>query len=211
MVGPTYERPDTPTPAKFKAADGWVDAEPADALDRGPWWRLFDDPLLDGLAARVEVSNQNVAAATAAYAQARALVREQRASLFPQITLDGGVSRVGSGVGGDAQASGNYRVAIGAGWEPDVWGRLRRSVESAGASAQASEADLASARLSAQGELASNYFGLRQTDAELALLNETLEGYRKSLEISRNRYDVGVIAKTDVLQAETQLANTEAE
>ena len=211
MVGPNYERPSAPTPAKFKAAEGWVDAEPADALDRGPWWSLFNDPPLDALAARVEVSNQNVAAATAAYAQARALVREQRASLFPQITLDAGASRAGTGLGGDAQASSNYRIAIGAGWEPDVWGRLRRGVESAGASAQASEADLASARLSAQGELAANYFGVRQTDAELALLDETIDGYRKSLEITRNRYDVGVIAKTDVLQAETQLANTQAD
>ena len=208
MVGPNYERPGTATPAKFKAAEGWVDAEPADVLDRGPWWRLFDDPLLDDLAARVEVSNQNVAAATAAYAQARALVREQRASLFPQVSLDGGVSRVGTGVGGDAQAASNYRVAIGAGWEPDVWGRLRRSVESAGASAQASEADLASARLSAQGELASSYFGLRQTDARSRCWTKPSEGYRKSLRDHGNRYDVGVIAKTDVLQAETQLANT---
>ncbi len=115
MVGPNYERPSAPTPAKFKAAEGWVDAEPADALDRGPWWSLFNDPPLDALAARVEVSNQNVAAATAAYAQARALVREQRASLFPQITLDAGASRAGTGLGGDAQASSNYRIAIGAG------------------------------------------------------------------------------------------------
>ena len=211
MVGPTYERPAAATPSAYKAADGWVDAQPADALDRGPWWRLFDDPVLDGLAARVEVSNQNVAAAAAAYAQARALVREQRGSLFPQVTLDGGASRAGSDIGGDAQASSNYRIAIGAGWEPDVWGRLRRSVESAGASAQATEADLASAQLSAQGELAANYFGLRESDAQLALLNETLDGYRRSLQITRNRYEVGVIAKTDVLQAETQLANTEAD
>lgn len=210
-VGPNYERPTSATPEKFKAAEGWIDAAPADALDRGAWWTLFGDPVLDALAARVEVSNQNIAAAAAAYAQARALVREQRASFFPQVSLDGGASRAGTGLGSNAQAAGSYRVAIGAGWEPDVWGRLRRGAESAGASAQASEADLASARLSAQGELVANYFDLRQTDAQLALLNETIEGYAKSLEITRNRYDAGVIAKTDVLQAETQLANTQAD
>lgn len=211
MVGPTYQRPTAPTAANYKTSEGWVDAEPADALDRGPWWTRFDEPVLNDLVSRVEVSNQNVAAATAAYAQARALVREQRSSLFPVVSLDGGASRSGTGVGGDAQAGSTYRVSIGAGWEPDVWGRLRRSVEAASASAQASEADLVAARLSAQGELAANYFGLRQTDAQLALLEDTIAGYRRSLQITQNRYDAGVIAKTDVLQAQTQLANTEAD
>jgi len=210
-IGPTYERPTAATAGRFKAAEGWVDAEPADALDRGPWWALFDDPLLDALASRVEVSNQNVAAAVAAYAQALALVREQRASLLPRLTLDGGASRSGTGVGSTAQAAGTYRAGIGAGWEPDLWGRLRRSVDSATASAQASEAELASARLAAQGEVAANYFGVRQTDAQIALLEETIEGYQRSLKIARNRYEVGVIARTDVLQAETQLANAQAE
>jgi NodT family efflux transporter outer membrane factor (OMF) lipoprotein len=211
MVGPTYQRPSAPMPVKYKAAAGWVDAEPADALDRGAWWARFGDPVLDDLASRVQVSNQNVAAATAAYAQARALVREQRASLFPVVVLDGNASRAGTGAGSDARASSDFRVAIGAGWEPDVWGRLRRGVQGAEAGAQASEADLASAELAAQGELAASYFGLRQADAQIALLEETIAGYRRSLEIARNRYDVGVIAKTDVLQAETQLANTEAD
>ncbi len=210
-VGPTYQRPSAPTTANYKASEGWVDAEPADALDRGPWWTRFEDPMLNDLVARVEVSNQNVAAATAAYAQARALVREQRSQLFPLVVLDAGASRTGTNFGGDTQASSSYRVQIGAGWEPDVWGRLRRSVEAASASAQANEADLAAARLSAQGELAANYFGLRQTDAQLALLDDTITGYRRSLEITQNRYDAGVIARTDVLQAQTQLANTEAD
>ena len=210
MVGPTYERPATAVPAKFKAAEGWVDAQPADAIDRGRWWTLFRDPLLDDLAARVEVNNQNVAAAIAAYDQARALVREQRSSLFPTLGLDGGASRSGTDVGGDAQASSSFRIGLGAGWEPDVFGRLRRAVQGASAVAQASEADLASATLAAQADLATNYFLLRQTDAQIALLNATIEGYARSLQITRNRYEVGVIAKTDVLQAQTQLLNTQA-
>ena len=95
-VGPTYQLPLTPEVSSYKEAEGWVPAAPADALERGPWWSLFGDPVLDQLAARVEVSNQNVAAAVAAYAQARALVREQRASLFPAVTLGGGATRSGS-------------------------------------------------------------------------------------------------------------------
>lgn len=211
VVGPTYERATAPTADKYKASEGWVDAEPADTLDRGPWWTRFEDPVLNDLVSRIEVSNQNVAAATAAYAQARALVREQRSSLFPLVVLDGGASRSGTGIGGDSQAGSTYRVSIGAGWEPDVWGRLRRSVEAASASAQASAADLAAALLSAQGELAANYFGLRQTDAQIALLADTISGYQRSLQITQNRYDAGIIARTDVLQAQTQLANTQGD
>jgi NodT family efflux transporter outer membrane factor (OMF) lipoprotein len=207
MVGPDYERPTAAVPAKYKAAEGWVDAEPADALDRGAWWTRFGDPALDALVAQVEVSNQNVAAAVAAYAQARALAQEQRSSLFPSVGLDGSANRTR----GNERTASSYRVDIGVGWEPDVWGRLRRGVQAASAGAQASEADLASAELSAQGELASNYFALRQIDAQLALLAETTEAYARSLTITRNRYDVGVIARTDVLQAETQLANTQAD
>jgi NodT family efflux transporter outer membrane factor (OMF) lipoprotein len=207
MVGPTYRRPDAPVPVAYKAAEGWVEAQPGDALDRGAWWTRFGDPVLDALAARVEVSNQNVTAAAAAYEQALAIVREQRASLFPVVGLDAGARRAGS----DRAASGSYDVALGAAWAPDVWGRLRRSVSAAQAGAQASDADLASARLAAQGALATNYFALRSTDAQIALLAETIDGYRKSLEIARNRYEVGVIARTDVLQAEAQLANTEAD
>ncbi|MGH8831915.1 MAG: efflux transporter outer membrane subunit, partial [Polaromonas sp.] len=217
-VGPDYQRPATPDVSTFREAEGWVPAAPADALERGPWWSLFGDPLLDQLAARVEVSNQNVALAVAAYAQARALVREQRASLFPSVTLDGGASRSRSSGGSGSSTSGsggrignNYQLSIGGSWEPDVWGRLGRAVDGATAGAQASAADLASARLSAQGELAANYFSLRQLDAQKALLESTIAGYQRTLEITQNRYTAGIAAKTDVLQAQTQLANTQAD
>jgi NodT family efflux transporter outer membrane factor (OMF) lipoprotein len=214
-VGPDYQRPATLEVSAFKEAEGWVAAAPADALERGPWWSLFGDPVLDELAARVEVSNQNVAAAVAAYAQARAVVREQRASLFPTVTLNGGANRSHSSSSSTSSSGGrtgnSYDVSIGASWEPDVWGRLGRAVESSSASAQASAADLASARLSAQGELAVNYLTLRQTDAQKALLAATLTGYQRTLEITQNRYSAGIAAKTDVLQAQTQLANAQAD
>ena len=215
-VTPVYERPAVPEPAVFKEAQGWVPAAPADALDRGAWWTLFDDPVLNELAAAVDVSNQNVAAATAAYAQARALVQQQRAALFPVVTLNAGGSRSGASEEAGATARtgsvrNNVQLGIGTSWEPDVWGRLRSATESASASAQASAADLASARLSAQGELATNYFSLRQTDAQISLLRATIAGYERSLQIARNRYAAGVATKTDVLQAETQLANAQAD
>jgi NodT family efflux transporter outer membrane factor (OMF) lipoprotein len=212
-VGPDYQRPTSPAPAAFKEAPqveaGWFPAAPADALDRGPWWELFGDAQLSALASQVEVSNQNVAAAVAAYAQARALVAQQRASLFPQITADGSGKRSG---GNAAQGTGNtYQASLGASWEADVWGGLRRSVESARASAEASDADLAAARLSAQGELATNYFSLRDADTELGLIQRTVEGYDRAATITQNRYAAGIAPRTDVLQAQTQLANARAD
>jgi NodT family efflux transporter outer membrane factor (OMF) lipoprotein len=214
-VGPDYRTPATADVSTFKEAEGWVPAAPADALERGPWWSLFNDPVLDQLQSRVDVSNQNVALAVAAYAQARALVREQRASLFPSVTLDGGASRSRSSgnvaTGTTGRVGNNYQLSIGGSWEPDVWGRLGRAVDSATAGEQASAADLASAKLSAQGELAANYFSLRQTDAQKALLETTLAGYQRALEITQNRYTAGIAAKTDVLQAQTQLANAQAD
>ena len=216
-VGPNYQRPTAPDAASFKEAEGWVPAVPADALERGAWWSLFGDPVLDQLAASVEVSNQNMAAAVAAYAQARALVAQQRASLFPTVTLNGGANRSHSGSGSSSTAAtggrtgDSYQLSIGGNWEPDVWGRLGRAVEGASAGAQASAADLASARLSAQGQLAINYLSLRQTDAQKALLESTIAGYLRTLEITQNRYTAGIVAKTDVLQSQTQLANAQAD
>jgi NodT family efflux transporter outer membrane factor (OMF) lipoprotein len=212
-VGPNYQRPTAPEASRFKEADGWIPAAPADALERGPWWQLFGDPMLNQLAAQVDVSNQNVAAAVAAYAQARALVREQRAALFPSLALDGGASRShsNSSSSGGGRTGNSYQASLGGSWEPDVWGRLGRTADSASASAQASAADLASARLSAQGELAVNYLSLRQNDAQKALLDSTMAGYQRALEITQNRYTAGIAAKTDVLQAQTQLASAQAD
>ena len=208
-IGPDYQRPATPDISQFKEAEGWLAAAPADALERGPWWQLFGDPVLSELAERVAVSNQNVAAAVASYAQARALVREQRASLFPSVTLNGGANRAHSSSSGNTAS--NYQLGIGSSWEPDVWGRLQRAADGASAGLQASAADLASARLSAQGELAVNYLSLRQSDAQKALLASTITGYQRTLDIAQNRYTAGIAAKTDVLQAQTQLANAQAD
>ena len=217
-VGPVYERPITPEISAYKEAGDWVRAVPADALERGPWWTLFNDPVLNDLAARVEVSNQNVAVSVAAYAQARALVAEQRAGLFPSVTLGGGVNRSGNGggtvnvnAGQSNRSNTNYQTSVGAAWEPDVWGRLQSVANGAAATAAASAADLASAKLAAQGELAVNYLSLRQQDAQQVLFASTLAGFTRALEITQNRYTAGIVAKTDVLQAQTQLANAKAD
>jgi NodT family efflux transporter outer membrane factor (OMF) lipoprotein len=225
-VGPNYVRPSAPLSPTFKEAAGWSPAAPADTLDRGDWWTLFGDPALSALEAKVQVSNQNVIAAEAAYREARATVSEQRAALFPTVTLNGNSTTSGGGAGskgsvitgggGTVVTSGGgqttqYRASIGATWEPDVWGRIRRTIEGAKAQAQASEADLAAARLSAQGELATDYFGLREADAEVALDQATVEAYQRALKIAQNRYNAGIAPKSDLLQAQTQLANAQAD
>jgi NodT family efflux transporter outer membrane factor (OMF) lipoprotein len=198
------------TPTAFKEGQGeWIRAVPADTLERGPWWELFNDADLNALVAQVDVSNNNVAAAVAAYDQARALVAEQRASLFPTVTLDASANR--SGGGGSTPTRSSYQLGIGGSWEPDVWGNLRRGVQGASAGAQASAADLQAAKLSAQGELATNYFNLRQLDAQRASQVQTIAGYQRSATIAQNRYKAGVAAHSDALQAETQLANAQAD
>jgi len=221
-VGPDYRRPEIAAAAQFKEApEGWVAATPADAVDRGRWWRLFQDAQLDALAEKVLVDNQNIAAAQAAYQQARALVREQRAGLFPTVSLDVGASRSRSSgssgnssngdSGGSQGARNSFQASIGADWEPDVWGRLRRATTAADASAQASAADLANAQLSAHGELVLNYLSLRETDEEVGLLERTLQGYERSLQIATNRYNVGVAPRSDLLSAQTQVYNATAD
>lgn len=207
-VGPAYRLPATPQPAAFKEAGPWQLAVPADTLERGPWWTLFNDAQLNALVARVRIDNQNVAVAVANYAAARASIAQQRAQLLPTVTLNTGADRSGGGSNGTGK---NYRLSIGGSWEPDVWGRLRAGVSGAEASAQASAADLAAATLSAQGELAINYFSLREIDAERELVRQTISGYERVLQITQNRFDAGIAARTDVLQAQTQLAQTRSD
>ena len=210
-LAPAYEAPAVAIPANYKESGDWVQATPADDAARGAWWTVFNDPMLNELAAAVQVSNQNVAAASAAYAQARALVAGQRAALFPTVSLDGSADRAGGSGASSSRRGNSYQASLGATWEPDLWGRLRGGVESAGASAQASAADLAAATLSAQGELAANYLNLRESDVQSELLGATIAGYQRVLQITRNRYEAGVAPKTDVLQSETQLASAQAD
>ena len=211
-LAPAYFRPVTATiPTSFKEAPGWRVAVPSDAVARGEWWTLFDDPALNSLESKVLVSNQNLAAAKAAYDQARALVREQRAALLPVIDLNGSTTRTGSfgnSKSGSSTTTGQrYTLSIGATWEPDLWGRIGNTVKQAGALAEASKADLVNATLSAQGELALDYVQLRGIEAQKAILDATIAAYEKALTIAENRYRAGVVQRSDVLQAETALRN----
>jgi NodT family efflux transporter outer membrane factor (OMF) lipoprotein len=233
-VGPNYVRPSAPLSPTFKEAQGgWSPAAPADTLDRGDWWTLFGDPILSGLEAKVQVNNQNVIAAEAAYREARAIVSADRAQLFPTLDLDasgtqsgagagsrgsvittgagGGTVVTGTGTGGGSTRTTQYRASLDAAWTPDVWGRIRRTVEGAKSLAQASAADLAAARLSAQGELATDYFGLRSADAQVALDQATVTAYQRSLQIATNQYNAGIVAKSDVYEAQTQIANAQSD
>ncbi|MGZ5239697.1 MAG: efflux transporter outer membrane subunit [Caldimonas sp.] len=212
-VGPDYRRPDAPVPAAYKEATTaagatWLPAAPADALDRGDWWRLFGDDELSRLVAQVDVANQTVAASVAAYRQAQALVSEARAARFPTLALAASARRSG---GRSTPETNSFGASLDGEWAPDLWGKLGRGVESALASVQASAADLGAARLSAQGTLATAYFSLREADAEAALLAKTIEGYERALEITQNRYTAGIAPKTDLLQAQTQLWTTRAD
>jgi len=217
---------DAPTSARFlEPPPGWMAAAPADTLTRGPWWTLFNDPVLDQLAPQVAVSNQTVAADAAAVEESWAAVREQQAAFFPTVTLDAGVTR--SGVGGKsgtgvATTSGGtavvttsktsnrttrYSGSLGASWAPDLWGSVANSVSAAKSTAQASEADLANATLSAQTTFVTDYLSVREADAEIAILQTTIVAYERSLKITQNRYAAAIAAKSDVLQAVTTLAN----
>ena len=213
LVGPQYQRPSAPMSPRFKEAAGWAPATPSDAADRKDWWTVFNDPTLNDLEARVTVSNQTLAAAEAAYRQARALVAQDRAALLPTVHLGASASSARSaGAAGVAPATvrTTYQPSIGATWAPDVWGAVRRTVEGAKANAQASAATLANARLSAQTELAVDYVLLRQYDEQARLLAATADGYGRTLKITQNRYAAGVAGKSDLLTAQSQHQSAQA-
>ncbi|WDR89466.1 efflux transporter outer membrane subunit [Burkholderia ambifaria] len=220
-VGPDYHRPDTSIPAAFKEAPaGWKVAQPADRADRGPWWSVYNDPQLDALIGKLNASNQTIAQSAAAYRQARALVAEARAAYFPTVglTASGSRSRSGrtstsssaAGFGSSSSISNSYSVGLDASWEPDLWGKVSRSVSAQRAGEAAAAADLANARLSQQALLAQTYFQLRTSDALQKLLDDTVKSYGDSLRLTQNQYAQGVAARADVIQAQTQLQSAQA-
>lgn len=218
-VGPNYVKP-APLPPQAKATislsykevDGWRLAQPKDNVLRGNWWEIYAIPELNALEEQVAAANQNVAQADANYRQAQALVRASRSGFYPAVTGGASVtrSRRSSEVGG-LGASNDFLLPIDFSWEVDLWGRVRRTVEANQAGAQASQADLASVLLSAQALLAQDYFQLRTIDAQKKVLEDTIEGYQKTLDLTKNRYSAGVAARADVLQAETQLKTAQAQ
>ncbi len=225
-VGPDYQRPHINTPQAFKQAEGWKAAEPSDVLTRGPWWQLYGDATLNDLQRRLEDSNQTLAQAMAQYRQARATVIGARAAFFP--TLDATASKTRSGQGGSSSTvrlpdgstvstgggggiSKSYNLTMRSSWELDLWGKLRRQLESDKDSLWASAADFAATRLSLQSELAQDYLQLRVIDAQRRLLDATVAAYARTLRLTENQYQAGIVTKADVTQARTQLKSTQAQ
>jgi NodT family efflux transporter outer membrane factor (OMF) lipoprotein len=218
-VGPNYQRPSAAVPASFKEApEGWKVAQPSDQADRGTWWTIYNDPQLNALEDQLNAQNQTVAEYAAAYRQARALVGEARAAYFPVISASGGATRSrtpthvssSSGSFSSSTISNSFDVGLDATWEPDLWGKVSRTVSSQEAGQQGAAADLANARLSAQGTLAQTYFTLRSLDAQQKLLDDTVVAYEKSLQLTQNQYAQGVAGRADVIQAQTQLQSAQA-
>jgi NodT family efflux transporter outer membrane factor (OMF) lipoprotein len=218
-IGPNYHRPTVTTPANFKELAGWKTAEPSDTLPRGGWWMAYGDPLLDSLEGTVVVSNQNIAASVAQYREARALLASARAGYFPTASAQGSFTRqqqsqsAGSSlIPGKSQGPfQDYLLEGNVSWEPDLWGRVRRSTEAGRASAQASAADLAAVTLSMQAALAQDYFALRVADIQKRLLDSTVDIYTKFLNLTKLRDQQGVASQADISVALTQLTAAQAQ
>ncbi len=212
-VGPDYVAPTVAVGEGYKEVAGWKQAQPSDDALRADWWRLYDDAELDRLMAELLASNLNIIQAEAQYREAQALLRGANAGFFPTVSAGASVARAGSGSGqasssaSGSSASSQYSVNGAVSWEPDLWGEVRRTIEAGEAGAQASTADLANTRLSMQSTLTQTYFRLRGLDAEKRLYEQTVKAYEQSLQMTQNRYAVGVAAQADVAAARTQLEN----
>ncbi len=232
LVGPDYHRPHALISARFKegppALPGWKYATPQDSVPKGPWWAVYNDPVLNRLEDQVAVNNQTLRADEAAFRVAVTLVRSAQAALYPTLALNPNVTRSESGRGSRTAGLGASATSLGAGssstfaytnyqlegtadWEIDLWGRIRRQIESNVANAQASAADLANATLSIEASLATAYFDLRTSDALIDLLTSTVANYQRSLDITQNQYTVGVAARSDVITAQTQLLGAQSQ
>lgn len=216
-VGPDYQVPTVPMEDAYKEAKGWTQAQPDDAALREGWWSMFDDPVLNDLLTALQDANLDVVQAEARYRQAQALLQSSRSGFFPTVGTSASGTRSGSGSGtgnnsglfsGESNTGNQYSLAGNVSWEPDLWGRVRRSVESSQAGLQASAADIATTRLSMQSSLAQSYFTLRGIDAEKRLLQQTVAAYERSFEMTQNRYKAGVAAQSEVAVSRTQLENT---
>jgi NodT family efflux transporter outer membrane factor (OMF) lipoprotein len=216
-IGPKYQLPPAPATPAFKELNGndqWKMATPSDQLLKGKWWELFNDPELNRLEELVDVNNQNVKLAEAQFRQARALVAGNYANYYPTIGSNPSITQTDSGKNSARSAAGrsqSFSLPATVSWEPDLWGRVRLSVENAADNAQVSAADLENARLSAQALLATDYFTLVGNDMQQAILTDTIAAYEKNLQLTINRFNGGVASRSDITLAQTQLAGAQAQ
>ncbi len=209
-AGPDYVRPTMPVPAAYKESGDWKPADPRPAASGMAWWTGYGDPVLDGLEADADNANQNIRQAEATYRQAKAIVDEDRAGLFPTLGATLGAERGRSNTSGVTHTGNSFSLGLAGSWEPDLWGSVRRQIESGVASAQASADDLAAARLSIQTTLAQDYLQLRIADQQRDLYATTIDAYTKALKLTSAQHAAGVALQSDVSLAEAQLAQAQA-
>ncbi len=225
MVGPKYSRPAAPVtpafkeqgPASFKEMDGWKTAQPSDQTIRGSWWELFEDSQLNALETQVDTSNQTLQQAAANFAAARAAIRVSRSNRAPTVTAGPSVGALRDSANqpyfnktAANGGTGNFVLPFDLNYEVDLWGRVRRTVTSAIETAQASAADMETARLSLHAELAVDYFNLRSADTQESLLAQTVKAYQDALQLTQDRYEGGASPESDVTQARTLLLSAQA-
>ena len=223
---PKYQRPAVETPTDYKEltekspalTNIWTPAQPSDAIVRGKWWEIYDDPRLNALEEQVSISNQNVAAAFANFLSARALVKQARAQLYPTLAFNPDVTRsrqqfssTRATTSPGAATLTDYSLPLDATWQLDLWGRIRNTEKANAFEAEATVADLENTRLTAQAELAADFFQLHSQDALMQLYRDTVKAYRESFELTQVRFQTGIASDEDVAQAETQLKTAEAQ
>ncbi|MEY3628885.1 MAG: hypothetical protein RLY91_651 [Pseudomonadota bacterium] len=218
MVGPDYVRPTIDVGVQFKESPGWKLAQPGLAsAPREPWWLMYRDPTLTQLMQELNVSNQNIALAEARFRQAVAVTQGARAPLLPTITATGSATRAGAGAGSSTSAfstsasNNSYGFGAQAAWQIDIWGSIRRNIESTDATELALAADVSGARLTAQTALALAYLQVRVLDEQRRLLTATVDAYQRALKLTQNRYNAGISGQGDVSVARTQLESTRAQ
>ncbi|ARU93112.1 efflux transporter outer membrane subunit [Tatumella citrea] len=213
MVGPDYHRPSADIPLQYKEAKGWQQARPGDSLPKGEWWQVYNDPVLNQLMPQVVISNQNIAMYLAQYREAQALAAQSKAALFPTVSGSASSTRSASHSNGSNPVqtiSNSHTAELSASWELDLWGKLRRTLEENRATASASAAELANATLSAQSELAQDYFQIRFMDQRIALYQQSIDAYTRYLRVINNKYQAGDEDRGTLAQAQNQLASTRA-
>jgi NodT family efflux transporter outer membrane factor (OMF) lipoprotein len=217
-VGPNYVRPPADVPVSYKELGNWKPVQPSDQFPKGNWWEVYEDPQLNSLESQIDVSNQNLKAQQEIFVQARAAIQISRSNYYPTVTGNASAARIHVSsneplfvVKSTKSNYSDFAIPIDASWEPDLWGRVRRTVEASRSEAQATAADVANVSLSLHAELAMDYFQLRGLDAQEDLLQSTVVAYQKALELTQNRYKAGLASAVDVAQAETQLRTTQAQ
>jgi NodT family efflux transporter outer membrane factor (OMF) lipoprotein len=218
VVGPKYHTPATPAPPAYKEVGDWKPAQPNDQNLGGNWWTIFQDPQLNALEEQINVGNQNLKAAEAQFRQARAALRYNRADYYPTVTIAPSATRTRvsshrpppNGIFNGITEN-DFVLPVDVSYQADVWGRVRKNVESFREQAQASAADLATVNLSMHADLAIDYFQARSLDAQEQLLNTTVKQYEQALELNQSRFEGGIASEVEVEQAKTILQTTRAQ